>query len=121
MCQVVETSIGNRKIHVADIKMKYLANIVDAARKCDYIDKVVMFGSACGDRCRETSDIDLAVFGNQTKYKCLISKKYRAFLEQIYSFDNHNQAYDFLYFKTGDKDQGRIMEDIEKGEILYVR
>ena len=121
MCRVVETTIDNRRIRVADIKQKYLAHIIDAARKCDYIDKVVMFGSACGNRCTEQSDIDLAVFGNKTKYKCLVSKKYRDFLEQIYSFDDHKQAYDLLYFKTGDKDQSRIMDDIDKGEVLYVR
>ena len=121
MCNIAELNIDGRHIHVADVKQKYMANIVDAARKCDYIDKVILFGSACGQLCTEESDIDLAVFGNQTKYKCLLSRKYRDFLEQIYTFDNHNQAYDFLYFKTGDNNESNIMNDIERGEVLYVR
>lgn len=121
MCRVVELNIDGRLIRVADVKQKYMANIIDAAQKCDYIDRVVLFGSACGQRCTEESDIDLAIFGNQTKYKCLMSKKYRSFLEQVYQFDNHNQAYDFLYFRTGDNNRSHIMSDIEKGEVLYVR
>ena len=111
MCRVVELNIDGRLIRVADVKQKYMANIIDAA----------LFGSACGQRCTEESDIDLAIFGNQTKYKCLMSKKYRSFLEQVYQFDNHNQAYDFLYFRTGDNNRSHIMSDIEKGEVLYVR
>ena len=68
MCRVVELNIDGRLIRVADVKQKYMANIIDAAPKCDYIDRVVLFGSACGQRCTEESDIDLAILGNQTKY-----------------------------------------------------
>ena len=121
MCKVTDYRIDGRVIHMADIKQKYVSNIIDAAKKCDYIDRIILFGSALEERCRDESDLDLAVFGNQTKYKCLTSKKYRDFLEQIYAFDNHNQAYDFLYFKTGSNNHSRIMEDIEKGEVLYAR
>ena len=61
MCKIAELNIDGRRIRVADIKQKYMANIVDAARKCDYIDKVILFGSACGQRCAEESAIDLAI------------------------------------------------------------
>ena len=121
MCSVTEMKIGNRQIHVADIKQKYVTNIIDAARACNYIDKIVLFGSGTEERCTAESDIDLAIFGNQTKYKCLTSRKYRDFTEKLYSYDNHNQAYDLLYFKTGGKYSGRIMDDIEKGQVLYDR
>ena len=65
MCKVVVMNVDNRKIRVADIKKKYMNNIIDAAKKCDLIDKVILFGSSIEDRCKESSDIDIAVFGNR--------------------------------------------------------
>ena len=121
MCKVTEMTIDNRTVHVADIKHKYIKNIVDAAKKCPLIDKVVLFGSSIEDRCTDNSDIDLAIFGNQTKYKCLNSKEYRRFAEDLYSFDNFSQSYDLLYFKTGKTYSGLLINDINKGEVLYVR
>lgn len=121
MCKVTDMKIDNRTIRVADIKQKYIANIIDAASKCDYIDRVILFGSSLDDRCREDSDIDLAIFGNQTEYKALTSKKYARFAKQLYAFDDYNQAYDLLYFKTGSKDHSALMNDIRHGEELYVR
>ena len=32
-----------------------------------------------------------------------------------------DQDYDILYFKTGGNNKGHIMEEIEKGELLYAR
>ena len=104
---------------MADIKQKYVPNIIDAAKKCDYIDKIVLFGSALEERCSEKSDIDLAVFGNQPKGKCLNSRKFRRFSDQLASFDGFSQDYDLLYFRTGKKIEGLIMEQIAKGAILY--
>lgn len=121
MCRVVNMNIGSRKVRVADIKQDFISNIVDAARKCDIIDRVLLFGSSIEERCREASDIDIAVFGNQTRSKALSSKKYESFARQLYSFRDHEQAYDILYFKTGGNNRGRILEDIEKGELLYAR
>ena len=121
MCKVTAFTIDGRTIHMADIKQKYVANIIDAARKCDYIDKIILFDSALEERCRDGSDIDLAIFGNQPKGKCLDSKKFRRFSDQLASFDDFNQAYDLLYFKTGKQKSGLIMDQIEKGEVLYER
>jgi predicted nucleotidyltransferase len=104
---------------MADIKQRYIPNIIEAARKCEYIDKVVLFGSSLEDRCKEQSDIDLAVFGNLPRGKCLVSKKFREFYRQLILFDDLNQAYDVLYFKTGKKDTSLIMQEIESGEVLY--
>ena len=70
MCRVLEMDIGNRSIQVADIKKKYISNIIDAASKCDLIDKVVLFGSSLEERCKDSSDIDLAIFGNQVPSSC---------------------------------------------------
>ena len=119
MCKVTGYNLGDRVIHMAEIKQRYIPNIIDAARKCDYIDRVILFGSSLEERCQEQSDIDLAVFGNQPKGKCLTSKKYKDFYDQLIWFDNLNQAYYVLYFKSGKKDTSPIMREIDQGEVLY--
>ena len=53
MCKVLPMTIGSRQIHVAEIKQKYIRNIIDAASQCDLIDRVVLFGSSLQERCRE--------------------------------------------------------------------
>ncbi len=121
MCKVVKMKIGDRSIRVADIKKKYIRNIVDAASQCDLIDRIVLFGSSVRDSCKEGSDIDLAIFGNQTEYRALRSKKYDRFTSQIYSFDDSGQSYDLLYFVSGKQYRGLIMDDIENGELIYAR
>ena len=121
MCKVVEVKVGNRHVRVADIKKKYLNNIVKSAEACNYIDKVVLFGSCIEDRCTDESDIDLAVFGNQSKSKTLKSKQFIEFANKLSSYDDFLQTYDILYFKEGKEDDSAILEEINKGEVLYVR
>lgn len=121
MCKVVLVKIGNRSFKVADIKQKYIENIIDAARKCEMIDSIILFGSSIEERCKESSDIDIAVFGKQPPSRALSSKKYEQFARQLYSFDDHAQAYDILYFKTGTKLDSPIMTDIKWGEVVYER
>lgn len=121
MCQLVDVKIMDRKVHVAAIKQKYVQNIADAAQECDYIDRIILFGSSTREDCREDSDIDIAVFGNVAKGKCLTSKKYENFLKQIYSYDDFSQSYDVLYFKTGSTKKSLIMDNISNGEVLYAR
>ena len=121
MCKMTEMMIKDRKIKVAEHKEKYMANIVDAASKCDFIDRIVLFGSSTEERCRKNSDIDLAVFGDKSEMQALTSKKYERFARQLYGFDDHNQAYDLLYYKTGTHSNDEIMKDINRGELLYVQ
>lgn len=121
MCTIKTMNIRNRTFKVADIKQKYMNNIVEAASDCDLIDRVVLFGSSIDERCKESSDIDLAIFGKQIPSRALSSKKYERFVRRLYSFDNHAQAYDLLYFRTGAINKSRIMDDIDKGEIVYER
>lgn len=121
MCKVLPMKVGTRQIRVAEIKQKYIRNIIDAARECDLIDRVVLFGSSLQERCRDTSDIDNAVFGNQPRSRALTSKKYERFARQLYSFDNHTQAYDILYFRSGSDDSNPILHEISRGVELYVR
>lgn len=121
MCRVITMEINGRTIKVAEIKKKYIKNIVDAAQKCDCIDRIVLFGSSIQERCTEGSDIDIAVFGNQVPSRALASTKYERFARQLYDFDDHAQAYDILYFKTGGRNNSPILHDINEGEILYDR
>ena len=121
MCKVIPISIGSRQICVAEIKQKYIRNIIDAASQCDLIDHVVLFGSSLQERCREKSDIDIAVFGNQPRSRALTSRKYERFARQLYAFDNYAQAYDILYFRSGSDDSSPILHEISRGEELYVR
>ena len=121
MCKVLPMDIGTRQICVAEVKQKYIPNIIDAARRCDLIDRVVLFGSSLQERCRDTSDIDIAVFGNLPRSRALTSKKYERFARQLYSFDDHAQAYDILYFRSGADDSNPILHEISRGEELYVR
>ena len=51
VCRVTGFDLGGREIHMAEIKQRYIPNIIDAARKCDYIDRVVLFGSSLEERC----------------------------------------------------------------------
>ena len=73
------------------------------------------------ERCKESSDIDIAVFGSASKGKALTSKSYKEFAGQLYAFDDYCQGYDILYFKTGTQNIGNIMNDIKNGEVIYAR
>ena len=121
MCKVLTMDIGSRQIRVAEIKQKYIQNIIDAASQCDLIDRVVLFGSSLQEHCQDASDIDIAVFGNQPRSRALTSRKYERFARQLYDFDDHAQAYDILYFRSGFSDSNPILHEISKGEELYVR
>ncbi len=120
MCQVKELRNDNKIFYIADIKHKYMSNIVDAAKKCDLIDKVIVFGSSLEDRCTDASDIDIAVFGSKTKYKMYHSKSYDNFLKQIYGYDL-DQDYDVLYFKTGEESPQQIFKNILNGATIYAK
>lgn len=121
MCSIQTVRIGEQTVRVADIKTEYVKNIAEAAASCSYIDKVVLFGSAIRNDCREDSDIDIAVFGNQAKGKVLTSSKYRSFLNKISAYDDFSQTYDILYFRSGKNYTDGIMVDIEQGEVLYAK
>ena len=118
MCRLVPYKNGKK---VAEIKLRYIDNITEQAEKCRNINRIMLFGSSLEERCTSRSDIDIAVFGTQTSYRALSSKEYERFARQLYSFDDHAQSYDILYFKTGTKDNSPIMEDIRRGEVLYER
>lgn len=121
MCRIVsmDTNFGT-KCRVADIKKDYISNIIKNARICPDIDYIVLFGSALEDRCRDHSDIDIAVFGKKTEGRMLTSGKYRNFENAVYSFGDF-QDYDVLYFKIGKNTGSDIMKDIKNGTLIYKR
>ena len=119
MSKIVTLKLNDRKIRVADIKKECVRNIIDAAKNCSHIDRIILFGSALEDRCTDQSDVDIAVFGSLSKSRCLTSKEYKEFTRKLYRFNNYTQTYDILYFKTGSTDKSSIRQEIEKGEVIY--
>ena len=121
MCKVNTLKLNGRTIRVADLKRDFICNIAESIALCDHIQKVVLFGSCLESRCKETSDIDIAVFGDLPEGKMYSLKSYRAFADKIYDYRKPEvyQDYDILYFKTGDRRRHGIMSEIEKGTVLY--
>ncbi|WP_405381182.1 nucleotidyltransferase domain-containing protein [Phascolarctobacterium sp.] len=107
---------------VAEIKYKYIENIITQAAKCKNISRIMLFGSALEERCHDASDIDIAVFGESSKAKYLKSKEFKEFQKNLFLFgDAFSQDYDILYFCEDGKNSDSIMEDIEKGAEIYRR
>lgn len=65
--------------YVADMKHKYIVNIADQAKQCSNISRIVLFGSALETRCTEKSDIDIAVFGEESKANTCVQKNSKIF------------------------------------------
>lgn len=120
MCRLITKTIKNRDIRIADIKEEYIDNIISNAKLCDQINQIILFGSAAEDKCSENSDIDIAVFGSQTKSRMYASKGYKDFIQAVVSYGGA-QDYDILYFDDRKTYSGRIMNDIYNGEILYTK
>jgi len=105
---------------VADIKLRHINNIAEQAQKAKNIERIMLFGSATEERCKETSDIDIAVFGKETKGKYIDSKEFTAFHDALYQFD-WDQDYDVLYFQDGVQNHSPIMDDIIDGVEIFRR
>ncbi len=45
MCRVVEMTIDGRTFRVSEIKMKYMQNIVDAAKACEKLIKIQIYAN----------------------------------------------------------------------------
>lgn len=73
--KVLLMDIGSRQICIVENKRKIDRNINDAARYCDLIDHVALFGSSVQERYRDSSDIDIVIFGNQPRLCALTSPK----------------------------------------------
>ena len=120
MCNIISMNIGGRTFQAADIKQNYIENIIKQAGSCDKIRRIVLFGSVTEKRCSKESDIDVAVFGDEAESKVLKSKSYKDFVRGLFSYD-FSQDYDILYFRNGTVHDTSIMEDINKGAVVYER
>ena len=106
--------------NIAKIKYNHILNISRQAEKCKNISRIILFGSTLEDRCTDHSDIDIAVFGHQTKGKYLHSKEFKEFHRQVFLFDM-DQDYEILYFTDGKKYTDQIMNDISEGIEIFRR
>lgn len=120
MCRLVEMKIGERIVNVAEIKKDYIENIINSISLCSEIDKVVLFGSALEDRCTDFSDVDIAIFGRYPKNKMYRLKSYNDFVDSVVSFGDL-QDYDMLYFDSTKANHDSILQDINRGAILFER
>lgn len=118
MCKVISFKIGDRIVRAADIKKEYIINAANKAKDCSAIDKLVLFGSSTSENCTRNSDIDLAVFGKCSESSMMKSKDYKAFVRDLFRYD-FNQNYDVLYFDSTKSDYSSILNDINKGVVLY--
>ena len=117
MCKMIHFKDGK---YIADIKYKYIQNIVKQAEHCKHINRIMLFGSTLEERCTDKSDIDIAVFGDKTREKYLVSKEFRDFHRRVFMYDM-DQEYDILYFVDGKKYDGMIMQSIHNGLEIYRR
>ncbi len=120
MSKLVEMKVNDKIIKIADIKCKYIENVIKCARDCSFIDRVVLFGSCLNESCNEESDVDIAIFGNKTEAQCYRLKAYMDLMNKIHGFDL-KQNYDILYFKSGKEYKDNIFADIKEGVVLYER
>lgn len=123
MCKLisVKTNFGTQ-VEVADLKKEYIENVIDAARDCNKIDSIILFGSSLEERCRKDSDIDLAIISNVTRSRLFKNKSYDRFTTRLYQ-SSPGQDYDLLQFNSK-----RAIEDcrefvcseiLKKGKTIY--
>ena len=117
MCKMIHYKDGR---YIADIKHKYILNIIKQAEQCGNIHRIMLFGSSLEGRCTDSSDIDIAVFGKQSKNKYLQSKEFKRFQDQLFLYDL-NQDYDILYFADNVKHNDLLMRNINNGIEIYRR
>ena len=105
---------------VAEIKYDYIRNIIEQAKKCKNISKIILFGSSIEERCQKQSDIDIAVFGKKKASLYLKSAEFRNFNDNIFAFNNFDgQDYDILYFAEDTRDNSELMQNINRGTEIY--
>ena len=125
MCRLVMLQTNfQTEVAIADIKTEHIENIIKSAEKCNKIEAIVLFGSSLEDRCREESDIDIAIISRYTIDRLCRYKSFRNFTDRIYGKDT-TQSYDILYFKSlseieKKKEMTTICGELsQKGKVIY--
>lgn len=127
MCKLVplKTNFGT-KVEVADVKKDFIENIIIEAQKCKQISAIILFGSALEERCKNSSDIDIAIISQQTINSLCRNKGFSRFVEAVYSMD-FSQAYDRIYFRSIEEIEQKkdivpiCKELLDKGKVIYRR
>lgn len=119
MCKLVNINTNFGTVcKVADIKKDYISNILTVASGCSDIEQIVLFGSSLEERCKDVSDIDIAIFGNKSETRFIKSKQFEKFERALYRFGEF-QDYDILYFQNGNIMEEKIMEEVRAGAVIY--
>lgn len=108
---------------ISSLKQNYIDNIKKIAETYKSISEIIVFGSTVEpDRCKESSDIDIAIIFNKNKSSIIKSKSYDTFLREIYSYDL-NQDYDILEFNNREEieSQGPLGKEILKNGITIFK
>lgn len=108
---------------ISNIKKAYIDNIKSLSENYKDISEIIVFGSTVEpDRCKESSDIDIAIIFNKNKSSIIKSKSYDTFLRKIYSYDL-NQDYDILEFNSREEieSQGPLGKEILKNGITIFK
>lgn len=128
MCRLVGINTNfDTKIMVADIKMKYVINILEKADICKNICSIYLFGSVLKEECKEESDIDVLVVSDITRSKLYKLKSFHQFLIKLHEKDDYVQQYDVICvhgMKELEKNQHRVMlyhDILANGRELYRR
>lgn len=128
MCRLVGINTNfDTKIMVADIKMKYVINILEKADICKNICSIYLFGSVLKEECKEESDIDVLVVSDITRSKLYKLKSFNQFLIKLHEKDDYVQQYDVICvhgMKELEKNQHRVMlyhDILANGRELYRR
>lgn len=125
MCKLVRIKTNrNKYVRVAAHKKDCIKGIIRIAGDCDYIEQIIVFGSSVENRCRKTSDIDLAIVSNIPGSRLYRSASYRQFKRQLYALSD-TQMYDVLQFYSRaaiEKSKDQVCRDIiSKGIVVYER
>lgn len=123
MCKLVSIKTNyNTEVLVADMKSNIIQNIIFLANKCSKIDAIYLFGSSLEERCKQGSDIDLAIVSNVSRTRLFQSKEYIEFKYNLYNIDEE-QDYDILQFNSFERikrSRDTVCRDIlEKGQLIY--
>lgn len=114
----LETIMGDT-VFVADIKLNFIKELVRSASRVPSIEKIILFGSCIREDCRESSDIDFAVYV-QDKDAWLISDDVKCFTHPLYAYDI-DQEFDMVVRGTGEDCSSSLQKSISRGILLYVK
>ena len=117
----IQNNLGEN-IKVSSLKIDTIKKISRIASMCDNILAIIVFGSSVEDRCRDTSDIDMAIISDIPTSRLFMKKQFKQFTQRLYSIDTQ-QEYDFLYFNgleaVSNRKEAVCRDIVNKGVYIY--